>query len=104
MAGGGRRSRAGRGSVGRYLTGFRSMAIVYWSVRADRLDFRPRHRLTALVVQAVPLAAPVLVERTPEHAGCVSWVDLPLDPHWGEPVHDDASLADVVARVRDSVG
>src|SRR4029077_13144115 len=25
------------------------------SVRADRLDFRPRHRLTALVVQAVPL-------------------------------------------------
>ena len=29
------------------------------SVRTDRLDFRPRHRLTALVVQAVPLVEPV---------------------------------------------
>jgi len=74
------------------------------SVRADRLDFRPRHRLTALVVQAVPLAAPVLVERTPEHAGCVSWVDVPLRPVWANPVYDAAVLADVVERVRASVG
>ena len=70
------------------------------SVRADRLDFRPRHRLTALVVQARPLAAPVRLDRTPEHAGCVSWVDVPLRPRWANPVYDDAVLADVVERVR----
>ncbi len=74
------------------------------SVRADRLDFRPRHRLTALVVQARPLAAPVRLARTPEHAGCVSWVDVPLRPRWANPVYDDAVLADVVERVRASVG
>ncbi|WP_319455304.1 MULTISPECIES: DUF1802 family protein [unclassified Mycobacterium] len=74
------------------------------SVRADRVDFRPRHRLTALVVQAIPLAVPTRLARTPEYAGCVSWVDLPLRPQWADPVHDDAALADVVDRVRDSVG
>ena len=39
------------------------------SVRADRLDFRPRHRLTVLVVQVSPLAEPVRLRRTPEYAG-----------------------------------
>ena len=28
------------------------------SVQVDRLDFRPRHRLTVLVVQAIPLVEP----------------------------------------------
>ena len=35
------------------------------SVRADRLDFRPRHKLTALVVQVSPLAEPERVARVP---------------------------------------
>ena len=74
------------------------------SVRADRLDFRPRHRLTALVVQAVPLAAPVRLARAPEYAGCVSWVDVPVRPQWADPVCDDAALAEVADRVRASVG
>jgi len=74
------------------------------SVQADRLDFRPKHRLTALVVQAIPLAAPTRLVRTPEYAGCVSWVELPLRPQWADPVHDDAALAEVVDRVRGSVG
>jgi hypothetical protein len=74
------------------------------SVQADRLDFRPKHRLTALVVQAMPLAAPVRVARTPEYAGCVSWVELQLRPQWADPVYDDAALAEVVDRVRGSVG
>ena len=39
------------------------------SVRADRLDFRPRHRLTVLVVQASPLVEPVRLARTPEYGG-----------------------------------
>jgi hypothetical protein len=74
------------------------------SVQADRLDFRPRHRLTVLVVQAIPLVEPVRLPRTPAYAGCVSWVDLPVRPRWARPIHDDESLAEVAARVRSSVG
>ena len=74
------------------------------SVRADRLDFRPKHRLTVLVVQAAPLVEPVRLERTPAFAGCVSWVDLPLTPEWGPPVHDESVLQAIADRVRASVG
>jgi hypothetical protein len=73
-------------------------------VRADRLDFRPRHKLTVLVVQAAPLVAPVRVARLPEYAGCVSWVDLPMAAAWGDPVHGEDVLADVAELVRASVG
>ena len=74
------------------------------SVRADRLDFRPRHRLTVLVVAVRALVAPVSLTRTPDYAGCTSWVDLPFEPEWGDPVVDDAVLAAVAERVRSSVG
>lgn len=74
------------------------------SVQADRLDFRPKHRLTVLVVQACPLAQPVRLARTRDFAGCTSWVQLPVDPVWAAPVHDDAALADIAERVRRSVG
>lgn len=74
------------------------------SVRADRLDFRPRHRLTVLVVQASPLVEPVRLARSPEHAGCKSWVALPVAPAWADPVHDDAALQEIAERVRSSVG
>ncbi|CRZ14974.1 DUF1802 family protein [Mycolicibacterium neworleansense] len=74
------------------------------SVRADRLDFRPRHRLIVLVVQVSPLHTPIRLARTPEFAGCKSWVDLPVRADWGSPVHDDATLGDVAERVRRSVG
>jgi hypothetical protein len=74
------------------------------SVRADRLDFRPKHRLTVLVVQASPLVEPQNLARTPDYAGCTSWVQLPVDPEWAEPVHDDATLAEIAERVRRSVG
>ncbi|MHA0286717.1 DUF1802 family protein [Mycobacterium sp. C3-094] len=74
------------------------------SVREDRLDFRPRHRLTVLVVSAAALAEPVTLQRTPDYRGCTSWVNLPITPQWGPPVHDDATLNDIAARVRRSVG
>ncbi|MGE2718654.1 DUF1802 family protein [Mycolicibacterium celeriflavum] len=74
------------------------------SVRADRLDFRPKHRLTALVVQASPLERPLRLERTPDYRGCTSWVQLPVDAQWAAPVHDDATLREIATRVRDSVG
>lgn len=74
------------------------------SVRADRLDFRPKHRLTVLVVQASPLAEPVRLTRTAEYAGCTSWVRLPLSPEWADPVHDDATLQEIAAHVRRVLG
>ena len=74
------------------------------SVKEDRLDFRPKHRLTVLVVQACPLGEPVRLDRAPEYAGCKSWVPLPVDPDWGPPVHDAATLAEIADRVRRSVG
>ncbi|KAA0081314.1 DUF1802 family protein [Mycolicibacterium sp. P9-64] len=74
------------------------------SVRADRLDFRPRHLLTVLVVQARPLIEPVRLPRAPAYAGCVSWVDLPVRLALADPVHDDEVLAEVAERVRASVG
>jgi hypothetical protein len=74
------------------------------SVHADRLDFRPKHRLTVLVVQASSLHEPIPLERAPEYAGCRSWVPLPVNPSWQQPVHDDAVLADIVERVRRAVG
>lgn len=74
------------------------------SVRTDRLDFRPKHRLTVVIVQVAPLRTPIQLARTPEFAGCKSWVDLPVQADWGPPVHDDATLHDVAGRVRTSVG
>ncbi|BBZ38545.1 DUF1802 family protein [Mycobacterium conspicuum] len=74
------------------------------SVRADRLDFRPKHKLAVLVVQAIPLVEPVRLARDRKYAGCTSWVQLPVRPALAAPVHHDPALADVAARVRDSVG
>jgi hypothetical protein len=74
------------------------------SVRADRLDFRPKHKLAVLVVSAIPLVEPVRLTRTPDYAGCTSWVQLPIRPALGAPVHDDTALAQVAIRVRDAVG
>jgi hypothetical protein len=74
------------------------------SVHADRLDFRPKHKLAVLVVSVTPLVEPVRIVRTPDYAGCTSWVQLPLRPALGTPLHDDAALAAVAARVRAAVG
>lgn len=74
------------------------------SVQADRLDFRPKHKLAVLVVSAIPLVEPVVLTRTPDYAGCTSWVPLPVQPVLGAPVHDDETLTGIAARVRDAVG
>jgi hypothetical protein len=74
------------------------------SVQSDRLDFRPKRKLTVLVVQASALVEPVRLERTPDYAGCTSWVDLPVSPNWATPVHDEQALAQIAERVRRSVG
>jgi hypothetical protein len=74
------------------------------SVRADRLDFRPKHRLTVLVISARPLTNPVRLPRTPAYAGCTSWVQLSLTPTWGAPVHGDDTLRAIAEDIRRSVG
>ncbi|HEY7054203.1 MAG TPA: DUF1802 family protein [Mycobacterium sp.] len=74
------------------------------SVREDRLDFRPKHRLTVMVVQACPLTAPLRLARTADYAGCTSWVEVPVSPQWGPPVHERATLERVAARVHRAVG
>ncbi|OBB85631.1 hypothetical protein A5760_06370 [Mycobacterium colombiense] len=78
------------------------------SVRADRLDFRPKHKLAVLVVSVVPLVEPVRLERTAEYGGCKSWVEVPVPAPLAAPVHDpvheQAALAAVAARVRAAVG
>ncbi|WP_396932232.1 DUF1802 family protein [Mycolicibacterium sp.] len=73
------------------------------SVQADRLDFRPRHQLTVLVVQAVALAEPIRLAREPHYRGCTSWVQLPATVELGDPVHDSATLDAIAARVRAAV-
>jgi hypothetical protein len=74
------------------------------SVRADRLDFRPKHKLAVLVVQAIPLVEPVRLARTPAYGGCTSWVQLPLTPTLGPPVRDEDALIQVAVRVRYAIG
>jgi hypothetical protein len=74
------------------------------SVRSERLDFRPKHKLAVLVVSVIPLAEPMRISRTPEYAGCKSWVQLPGRPPLAAPVHDDAALTEVAVRVREAVG
>lgn len=74
------------------------------SVRADRLDFRPRHRLTVLVVQAAGLVEPIGIPREPQYGGCTSWVQLPVAARLAEPVHGTDALAAIAGRVRAAVG
>jgi hypothetical protein len=74
------------------------------SVREDRLDFRPKHLLTVLVVRAIALVAPVSLARSREYAGCTSWVSVPVTPTLAAPVYDDATLGRVAERVRAAVG
>ncbi len=73
------------------------------SVRTDRLDFRPKHRLAVLVVEVRALERPVRLPRSPDFGGCKSWVDLPVRGIRGAPAHPSAELAAVAARVRATV-
>jgi hypothetical protein len=74
------------------------------SVRTDRLGFRPKHKLVVPVVSAVPSLEPLRLNRTPEYAGCTSWVQLPARSALGTPAYDPAALTQVAVRVRDAVG
>jgi hypothetical protein len=76
------------------------------SVQANRIDFRPKRRLTAIVVSVRPLVSPVRLPVWDEYGGCRSWVDLVEVPgsSRGRPVRPDAELREVAAQVRGLVG
>lgn len=76
------------------------------SVRANRIDFRPKHELTAIVVRARPLVQPITVPLRPEYGGCKSWVELAGSRGDAllDPVLDDQALSEVAHRVRNTVG
>lgn len=76
------------------------------SIRADRVEFRPRHPVTVMVVRALTLPEPVVIPRLAAYGGCRSWLELPAvwDGESGTPAVDDDRLADDVARVRAAVG
>jgi hypothetical protein len=76
------------------------------SVKSDRVDFRPKHALQALVVRAVALPEPVTLPRLDSYGGCKSWVELPVawDGRSGRQVHREARLRSDAERVRDALG
>ena len=76
------------------------------SVRADRVAFRPKVPLQALVVRAFALPRPALLPRDEAHAGCKSWLELPVvwDGASGRQALPDEVLADIAAKVRAAVG
>ena len=76
------------------------------SVSEDRVAFRPKHPLHALVVQAIALPEPVTLAREERFGGCRSWLELPLawDGRRGTPVHAHERLAADAERVRATLG
>jgi hypothetical protein len=76
------------------------------SIREDRLEFRPRHPLHALVVEAVELPTAVRLAREVAFGGCRSWLDLPLgwDGRSGRPALPPERLAEDAERVRATLG
>ena len=76
------------------------------SVQTERVDFRPKHQLQALVVRAVALPTPVRLARRDAYAGCRSWVDLPdiWDGLAGMAIQNDARLRADLKRIQQTVG
>ena len=69
-----------------------------------RLEFRPKKPLVLLVVETVPLRAPVEAPVLERYAGCSSWVPLEIDSYdVGSQVLARDEIERVEARVRAAV-
>lgn len=69
---------------------------------AERLRWRRKHPLWAVVLRVWRVDEPPVLEVGPEHAGCVSWIDLPADipaPGPTTPALDDGEFARAADRV-----
>lgn len=66
-----------------------------------RFSYRPEKPLYLVVVRAFKLAAPLVIDNTPEYAGCKSWVPLAqmVDVSGATPALAEARVAAVVERI-----
>ncbi|MEW6581262.1 MAG: DUF1802 family protein [Actinomycetota bacterium] len=78
-----------------------SLHILTPDYAAERLRWRRKHPLWAVVLRVHRLAEPPVLTVGPEHTGCVSWVDLPegMEPGAMEPALDDEAFARAAAAV-----
>lgn len=79
------------------------------SVHANRIDFRPRHRLAAIVLRVRPLVDPLDLPVLAAYGGCRSWIELSgptgdPDVDVGPPVVADDELGRIADLVRRAVG
>lgn len=68
----------------------------------ERLRWRRKHPLWAVVLRVWRVDTPPLLQVGPEHGGCVSWVDLPAGigaPDALSPALDDTAFAVAAGRV-----
>ena len=79
----------------RELAALEGLHILSAEYATERLRWRPKHPLWAVVLRVARLAAPPVVALTPELGGCVSWVDLgrELPDAPAEPALDEAAFA-----------
>jgi hypothetical protein len=68
----------------------------------ERFDWAKPAGVHVLLVRVHRLATPLMLDVTPEMAGCKSWLDVPLDfnAHASAPVLDDATFAARAAAIR----
>lgn len=68
---------------------------------AERLKWRRKHPLWALVLRVWRVTSPPTLDVSPEHMGCVSWVDLPETITAGpmQPALSDEDFARAAAAV-----
>lgn len=66
-----------------------------------RFAYRAEKPLYLVVVRALSLPIPVIIENTLAHAGCRSWVPLerPIDVGAARPAMDEVSLQEIVSRI-----
>jgi hypothetical protein len=72
---------------------------------AERLKWRRKHPLWAVVLRVWRLESPPVLQVGPEHGGCVSWIDLPegLVPGVRAPALDDDAFAAAERSVADAL-
>lgn len=83
------------------LAALSGLHILSEDYATERLRWRPKHPLWAVVLRVTRLDEPPVLTLTPELGGCVSWVELAEDLPEGEgaPALDDGDFAQASARV-----
>jgi hypothetical protein len=87
------------------LEAIHSQHILTADYAAERLRWRPKQPLWAVVLRVWNLDDPPVLEIGPEHGGCVSWVALPAAIARGEgrPALDDDAFGEKAAAVTDAL-